>query len=168
MRILLLVLLSAAPAFTTMAAIGETTTELIQRFGKPFHDESNFEYFGTGKGFPKQVVMGRIFGFRAGTLTASAIVVDDKCLLERHEQKDIRKKWKPKQLDEILAANANGLELVQTSKARDEIKWTRSDGATARWDTASGIEIRHPGYETERARIKAVVMAELEAGKNKK
>lgn len=147
-------ILSSTFAF---ARVGETEPELVKRFGSPV--VRSIDQIGAEG---RMWTIGPQLTFKKDDWTIVCVLVDGRVGKESYGK---RGQWTEDHLKTVLNANSQGAKWEETGRAGKKLarEWRRSDGATARWVSNSGMTIIVPGYERAKKVIEA--KGKAEAGK---
>ena len=137
------------------ARLGETEAQLVARFGAP---TNRTDEITPAQG--KWLVFGRRLYFRQGDWSIQCVVVDERCAKEVYQKPG---DWTEDQFKAILSSEAQGARW--TDRSQEGVKklrreWRRADGATALWDTLSGMAVTHPAYLRAKQRVEEKAKAE--------
>ena len=118
---LFVLLLSAAHA-----RLGDTETELINRFGRPL-SRSKHAVSAQGRTF----TLGPTLAFAQNDWNITCDLIDDRCVRILYTK---RGDWSEDQVRLVLNANAQGAQWKEKSPNPSFLRdWSRSDGSTAQW-----------------------------------
>ena len=131
---------SASTRVRTFAHLGENESQLVQRFGRAFIRQPDvFVFHG------RTLAIGERLSFMCEPWRLTATLIEDRCERIQYFKSG---GWSEAWLASLLAENLGGFSWVPIPSAAPRIArdWTRDDGATAAWRTASGFTIASPSY----------------------
>lgn len=142
MKVIILFLLLCTSAF---ARLGETTMQLIERFGPPKYTQDE-NIYSQGKAFK----IGERMSFRQDDWSIVCVVIEGRCAKVEYSKPGA---WTEQQIETVLTSNSQGARWTKTSKTGTEKflrRWKREDGALAEWN--SGFVVVHPAYDLAKTR----------------
>lgn len=161
MRYLAALLIALCILPSALARLGETETQLIERFGEP-RTRSQHSIFAQGKFIP----LGPQLIFKEGDWTITCDLIDGRCLRIKYSKPG---DWTDDQFVLVLNSNGQGATWTETSNVKVknlQRSWKRSDGSTAQWQKLTGITLTWDAYT--KAKAKAEERARVEAARKPK
>jgi hypothetical protein len=160
-RPLLIVLMILSAGVMAEARLGETETELIERFGEP---DGRSKHIVMAQG--KILELGPSLHFRQDDWSISCDMVDGRCMrISYHKPGD----WTEDQVQLVLNSNSQGAKWTETTKpmiAKLQRDWKRADASKAVWLLGQGMTLTWDAYNKSKATLEE--RARVESAKKPK
>jgi hypothetical protein len=144
--------LSALSAF---ARLGETPTQLTERFGPP---QSTVPSYTHAQG--RTIQLGDILSFRQDDWSIQCTVTEGRCSKIGYTKAG---EWTDQQITTVLTSNSQGARWTDLSNPKFLKvlrEWKREDGATAKWQKGIGFSLIHPAFNNAKAKAEAKAKGE--------
>jgi hypothetical protein len=153
------VLLFFALLTAAYGRLGENRAELVTRLGQVKLESKHF-IAAQGQISP----LGPALFFEKDQWGIQCDMVDGRCAKITYQKKG---DWTPDQIATLLQNNAQAKNWTEGYDSNKMIrKWTRQDGATARWQFTGTMEFVSPAYMAAKARREAELKAAAEKRPN--
>jgi hypothetical protein len=153
MKKIVLFLISLLPV-VSFARLGETESNLQQRFGEPTSRQTQ-RIIAQGK----FIDLCPMLRFKQDDWSITCYLIDGRSSKENYSKQG---EWTDEQIEFVITTNAQGAiwTPMKSSSPKLRREWKRADGATAIWQLGAGLTLTHPAYVRAEEQAKAKAKAD--------